>query len=881
MLGDLEEEFRQFRVPRTGWARATLWYWLQALTLSRSYHRHRGRRRNDPVDGGTDQPLGKARMTSIIHDTRYAVRTLRRSPGFAAVAIVTLALGIGVNTAIFSVINSVLLRPLPYADPDRLVVVGTEAAEMGDGNLTASSGEFRDFAERATTIDDVAAVWAIDANLTSGIEPERIRAVLTTWNLFTILGVSPMLGRDFTSQDAAGDIGYVAILSFDTWQRLFGGNPDVIGRAIRLDDDPITVIGVMPDGFEHPGESRIERVSAWVPFDLTAGNRFDNRTFRAFTVFGRLRDNATLEASRAEMRTIVDAMVAEHPDVYPPGARRTAGVESLFNRTVGDVRQSLLILFAAVGFVLLAACTNVANLLLIRGQARGRELAIRAALSGGRVRIIRQILTESLILALSGAALGLAIAMFSVQWLSDVAVTVLPRVPGISIDLRVLTFTLAVSAISSVMFGLFPAMQAANANPYDLLHEGRGTSQRRGMLRDALAVAQVAISLVLLVGAGLLAKSFARLVSADPGLVPERVLVLQTWLPIPNDPTNGRFMTIPQRAKFVDRSLEALLEIPAVSQAAMTSLLPFRGIAARGFRIEGGTGPGAVGAKDAEKRALPNAEFRQISPDYFEVLGIPLLAGREFSPEDDANHPLVAVVDQQMAELWFGGKAVGRRFFLGSGTAAWEIVGVVANVRDEALDVANRPHIYVNYRQSVGLNVAFVLKTAGIPETVVPAARSAIERVDRDQPIFAVSSMEDVIAGTVGQERLLMTLIGLFAFLALTLAAIGVYGVVAFTVRLRDREIGIRIALGADRRRVIALVLQGGVKVAAIGLALGLIGAASTSGILRGVLHDVGQLDPLVFVGVATVTGVVVLFASIIPARRAMRVDPINAMRAD
>lgn len=812
-------------------------------------------------------------MGELLRDIRFAVRVLRGSPTFALVAVLTISLGVGADTAIFSIVEAVLLRPLPYADADRLVVLGGQLRGVGTQDLTASAAEFRDYTDRANTLESLAAAWAIDANLTSGVEPERVRAQAATWNLFEVLGSTPILGRDFTAEDAAGEIGigYVAILSFDAWQRLFQGDPGAIGQTIRLDDDPMTVIGVMPRDFEHPGESQVDRTSLWVTVNVPPGSRFDRRSFRPFTLIGRLIEGASLESARAEFASIAADLRGEYPDFYPEESGWTVQVEPLRERIVGDVRAALLIVFTAVGLVLLAACANVATLLLARGQGRSRELAIRVALGGGRGRLVRQLLTESLVLGVAGGALGLGMALAGLRLLHGHLVTALPRagIPGLGISAFV--YALLVSLVACAAFGLFPALEASRLQPQELLREDRGGSRGQNRARNAMAAIQVAVSLVLVVGAGLLTRSLVYLLETDPGFDQDGVLVVQTWLPIPNDPAEGRFMTLPDRVGFVERVLDLYWANPAVTDAAMTSLLPLRGLQGREFLIDG--------EERTRGEALPSAEFRQVSPSYFKVMGIPLLQGRMFVDGDDANSPRVLVVDRRMADQFLDGNPIGRQLRFGPG-APWEVVGVVGDVRDEVLDAVDRPHIYVSFRQNVGLSISFVLKTVGEPEALAGFVRESVRRVDPDQPVFGVSTMGGVVAETLGRERLLATLFRMFAGLGLSLAAVGIYGVVAYAARQRRREIGIRLAMGASVEDVLRLVVRDALVVSGLGIAVGLMVAGATSGVLSTVLYGVDGLDPGAYAGAAAVSVAVAVSASLLPAWGATQVHPVESMRS-
>ncbi len=861
VLGDLDREFSQVRRPRDGRLRATLWYWFQVLSFTWTYAR--GRRSFSPG----------IVLSDLVQDVRQAVRGLRASPAFAATALVTLGLGIGANTAVFSVIHQVLLRPLPYPEADRLVAVGSDRRSFGDADLMAAGAEYRDIEERATSLEDIAAAWPIDANVAGGGEPERARVVLGSWNLFSVLRVRPALGRTFTPDDARGDIGYVGILSFRAWQQLFDGDPGILGRTLRLDDDPISIIGVMPEGFGQPGESPADPVSVWMPISFQAGNRFDLRGARNLTLVGRLRSGVSLESARADLSSVARTVAAEHPDAYPAQTGWTLRAEPLRDRIVGDARPMLLILMAAVGFVLLAACTNVAALLLARGRARSTEIAVRVALGGGRRRIFRQFLTESLVLSLLGAVVGLGIAGWGLTTLRGVAVEALPRAAGGGLSAPVLGFTALVSVLTTLAFGLLPAASASRSDPYQLLRSGRSVGGARVTARALLATSQVAVSVALLVGGGLLLKSFLGLTRGDPGFETDQVLAFQTWLPIPNDPSQGRFATAADRSRFAHRVLDALEEQGAIERAAVVSRLPFRGSAALPFRREEDP--------EVDPAALPTVEFRQASADYFEVMGIPLLEGRDLEDTDDADHVPVVVVDRSMAERWLGPDPIGQTIHLGGGAQGWQVVGVVGDVRDRPLDPAPRPHVYLSDRQSLTYGLSFVMRWRGSPGAAASAVRTAMNRVDPDQPIFGVATLEEALGESLARERLLGGLVGLFALVALALAALGIYGLTAYRVRQRRQEIGIRMALGAASRDVISLALGETVRIGVAGIALGLVAALMGAGLLRAALHGVDPIDPAILAAVAGLAALVSLVAGTVPARRAARVDPVETMRRE
>jgi putative ABC transport system permease protein len=709
----------------------------------------------------------------------------------------------------------------------------------------------------------------ISVNLTSETVPERIGLCAVTTNYFNVLGQPPAMGRTFHPDDAGGNVSYVVVISHDAWMRIFNGDPEVIGKTVRLDDDPITIIGVMPERFEHPGESGTDRISAWIAVDLIPEGRFDNRGFKPFTLIGRLAPGSSIEASRAEFTSIAAELRSEYPRFYPESSGWTVLVEPLFEQTVGEVRPALVILLVAVGLVLLTACANVASLLLTRGQGRAREIAIRTAIGAPRRRIIRQLLTETLLLVLLGCAGGLAVAAIGLRFLRAIALTALPRLGEFSLDGTVLGYALAVSLLTGLAFGLFPAFHASRSEPHGLLREGWHVGSRRKHVRGVLVSAQVALSLMLVVGAGLLTRSLFHLMDRDPGFNPESVLAVQTWLPIPNDPETGRFRNLPDRVGFADSVLRELNDNPAVTDAAITSMLPFRGLAGSTFRIEG--------EDRAEGEAAPVAQIRQVSPGYFSLMGIPLHRGRSFSDTDDADAPLVVVVDRRLADRWFAGDPIGRRVLFRD--QPLEIVGVVGNVREDALETEARPHIYINYRQSIGLNISFVLKTATAPELLAGYAREAVQRVDPDQPVFGVSPMVAVISEALSRERLLMTLLLVFAVASLALAAVGIYGVVAYALRQRYREIGLRMALGATPHGLLRMLLWEGMRVTAVGAIAGLVAAIFATGVLSAVLHGVDKLDPATFLVAMAVTTTVAIVASVVPAWSVLGMDPAKTLR--
>jgi putative ABC transport system permease protein len=817
-------------------------------------------------------------MTAFLKDMRYAVRTLWHTPAFTLIAVLTIAVGIGANTAIFSVVRTVLLSPLPFPQSEELVMVGGQLPGLGSQDLTASPAEFRDYRDQATSMDNLAATWIINVNVTSIEQPFRAQAVLSTSNLFTVLGQPPMLGRDFNEDDAGGDIGFVTILSYRAWQRYFNGDPAAIGQTIRVDDDPFEIIGVMPEGFTHPGESPTSPVDIWGVFDLLPGTRFDFRAFRPLNLIGRLGEGVTVASSEAEFQTIASALREEYPTVYPAESGWTVSVVPLLDRVVGDSKMALLLVFGSAGLVLLLACTNVANLLLTRGSFRSREIAIRSALGGGRTLIVQQFLAESVVLGLAGGAVGVALAVGGTAVIKDLALAYVPRLGTVSVDGPALVFALTVSILASILFGLLPAIRLSKSDSQSLLKEGAlGASVGKSALRKGLVVAEVTIAIILLAGSGLLIKSFDRLMSVDPGFQADSVMTFKTYLPFPNVPENGAYFTQQARITFFDEALRQLEATPQIKQAGLINQLPLRDQNGLPFGIEG---------LDVDPDAPPlTAEYRVISPNYFAVMGIPVLRGKAIDEFETVDTPLLSVVDEAFAEHYFPGQeAIGKRLRIGNNpNSPWrEIVGIVGNVRQHALDAQPRETIYSSYRQGgTGIDLTFVVQPNGTNEGVIPAGTAVIQGIDPELPMYAAVPMKQVVADTVALRRLLTLLLSLFAAVAAFLAALGIYGVQSYAVASRTREIGIRMALGARDASVMGMVLKEGLTLAGFGVVIGLAISAVLSRTLSSVLYQVQGIDPVVFAAVSVFTIGVTALATSVPARRATRVDPIVTMKSE
>ncbi|HYY55999.1 MAG TPA: ABC transporter permease [Pyrinomonadaceae bacterium] len=801
-------------------------------------------------------------MRTLIQDLRYGARMLVKNPGFALIAILALALGIGANSAIFTVVNAVLLKPLPYANADRIVWIEAVNPTQGIIRSNSSPPDFADWKNQSQVFEEMAAFVTGGAILSGGAGPERVPASFVTANFFLVLGVKPAMGREFRAEEDRPGAESVVVISHGLWQRRYGADPKVIGSQINTGGESATVIGVMPAGFEF-----IEPVDLWRPLAVDAGaERRDNRYLQ---VVARLKPGVSLEQAQSQLNTITERLGQAYVDT---NSNWSAKLTRLHDLVVEDVRPALLLLLGAVGFVLLITCANVANLLLARAAGRQKEIAVRSALGASRLRVVRQLLTESLLLSALGGGLGLLLSV----WLTDLLVSISPpgspRLDEVGLDGRVLGFTLLVTCLIGLLFGLAPALQASRLNLNEALKEGgRSFSEgwRRNRLRKALVVTEVALSLMLLVGAGLLIKSFVLLKETDPGFSPNNVLTMRIGLP--SSKYKGR-----QKAEFFQRLTEQVSTLPGVESAGATLSLPLGGSSlsvGRSFIPEG---------RPLTPAESMNAAYFVATPGYFRTMKIPLASGRTFTERDTSDATQVIVVNETLARRVFPGEsAVGKRIRVWRDEDfAREIIGVVGDTKAYALDDEPGPQMYVPHAQDPGWGgMSLVVRTTTQPTALTSAVRAAVLSIDKDQPVFNIKTMEDVAAASVANRRVSMFLLSVFAGLALLLAALGVYGVISYSIAQRTHEIGLRMALGARRSDVLKLILKQGMGLVLVGVGVGLVAAFLLTRVMASLLYEVSATDPLTFTAVALILSAVALVACLIPARRAMRVDPMVALR--
>ncbi|HKP88091.1 MAG TPA: ABC transporter permease [Blastocatellia bacterium] len=810
-------------------------------------------------------------MDTLLQDLRYGFRMLAKKPGFTLVAVVALALGIGANTAIFSVVNTVLLRPLPYKSPDQLMIVWEDGTRYGFPKDTPAPANFIDWRDQNQVFESMAAIADQTFNLTGTGEPEKIEGQRVSATFFPMFGVDPMLGRWFLPEEDQPGAGRTVIMNYGLWQRRFGSDPDIVGKPVTLNGQPYTVVGVMPKEFRFPDPYQIstEETALYVPLAFSS-EEASNRGGHYLIVYARAKAGVTRQQAQAEMDTIAARLEQQYPDT---NMSLGATVVTLHEQIVGDIKPALLILLGIVGLVLLIACANVANLLLARAIARQKETAIRTALGASRKRLVSQFLTESVLLAALGGVAGLLLALYGLKLLEALIPPNLSQAKGISIDATVLGFTFLVSLLTGVVFGLVPALQASRPNLNETLKEGgKGTSGGgRSRLRNVLVISEVALALVPLIGAGLLINSFLKLRSVDPGFNPDNLLTMNVVLP------RSKYTDQARRTAFYDELLQRVESLPGVESAGVITNLPltFKGNN-NGVTIEGRPEP--------PPDQVPIVITRTISPSYFHTMGIALLKGREFNRQDAQDAPGAVVVSEATARsFWPGEDAIGKRIKLGgyNSDEPWlSVVGVVKDVRQFELDIDPKPQIYLPYSQILYLAPRdLVVRTTGDPLSLAAAVRGEVWAIDKDQPVSNISTMSQIMSRSVARQRFNTLLFGLFAGVALALAAVGIYGVMSYSVTQRTHEIGIRMALGANPGNVLRLVVGQGLKLVAAGVAIGLAFAFALTRLMESLLFGVSATDPATFALISLALVAVALFASYIPARRATKVDPMVALR--
>jgi len=798
----------------------------------------------------------------MFSDLRYAFRQLVKNPGFASVAILTLALGIGACTAIFSVVNGVLLRPLDFPQPDRIVVIReTNLPQFPE--FSVSPPNYLDWAKQTKSWQYLAAYSGAQVNLTGEGEPQRLVSVKATAHYFDVYQIKPVLGRTFIPEEDAPGKDHVVVLSHAFWQRVFGSEPNVLGRAIQLNGEPYTVIGVAPPHF---GEA--SKVDTWVPMgfkpDETAA---DARGGHYLNVVGRLRASVNIASARAELELLAAQLARQYPD---SNLGWGVTMSPILDYSVRDVRPILYTLLGGVGCVLLIACANIANLLLARATARHRELSIRTALGASRARLVRQLLTESILLGLAGGAAGLLLARYGLDLLLALAPSNLPRTNDIHLDASVLIFSLALSALTGVIFGIAPALLAAHTDVQEGLKQGaRGSTDGRGRLRGALVVVEVAFALVLLGGAGLLARSFMRLTHVDPGFAPEHATVLRLALP------EKKYEKSEQQLAFADALLSRLRVLPGVQAAGLTHSLPLISDWVLGFKIEG--------RPEVRPADLPNTNYYSVTPDYFPAMGIRLIRGRLFNQHDDARAPRVAIINETLARQFFPNEdPIGKRILVTNGPDVWrQIVGIVGDIKQYGVDKETTSQTYEPYAQYPFRSLNVVLRTSDSGSVLAGALRPAVYAIDKDQPVGAIQPLEEILGATIAKQRFAMLLLIVFSSVALVIAAVGIYGVMAYSVVQRTGEFGIRMALGAQRSDVLRLVLSYAGKLVSLGLVIGLGATFAASRLMGSMLFQTNVHDPLTFSLTTLLLAAVAIAACLLPARRATRVNPIEALRTE
>jgi predicted permease len=823
-------------------------------------------------------------MTTLFQDMRYGLRLLWKSPGFTIVAVLSLALGVGANTAIFSIVNAVLLRSLPFSHPDRLVKIVANNRGVGAQDIGLSVPELDDLRTRAGVFDQVTATLGGPTNLTGGERPQHLEILEVSPNYFSMLGTSAHIGRVFGPVDEAQGFAEAIVISDSLWARGFGRNPGVLGRKMQLDNDPYTIVGVLPPGFRHPGRTAATDVEIWI----TAGFRADpfpkpDRSLRVLPgAIGLLKPGISRKQAQSRLNAFAAQLRAEYATDYPAGSGWSIEVEPLQESLVGNVRPMLLVLMGAVALIILLASVNVANLLLARASGRQQEMAVRLAMGASRARMIRQLLTESMMLSLVSGVVGVLTAIAALHFVQFLPARI-PRLAEVQVDWTVLSFALLVSLLVGLGFGLVPALQSSKAEIAVAIREGArgsGTSGKTSRLRGLLIASESALAVVLMVGAGLLLRTFWGLLQENPGFNPSRIVAANLYLPVPNNPDMDRYAKPEILNSFVREAVRRVRAIPGVDLASMTTDLPVTHSPRRR--------PVNIEDRPDESGKGLFSEITSVTPEYFKVLQASLVRGRYFAEDDDTGKQPVAIVDESTARTyWPDRDPIGRRLSIrnisGAANPPWcTVVGVIKNIKSDGLDQSGAPNIYrpiYQFRGFRSLSLSVAVRTSLPATSLEPLIRREIQAVDPDLPVFNVRTMNEVIDGSLASRRFSAELVGVFAVVALLLASVGIYGLLAYMVGQRSHEIGVRMALGALPSSIGKMIVSRGVGLAGIGVGVGLILSGIMAPLISSLLYGVRPIDPEVFIAVPLILMVVVLLASYIPARRAARVSPIIALR--
>ncbi len=823
-------------------------------------------------------------MFSIVQDLRYALRMLLKSPGFTMVAVLTLALGIGANVASFSVVYGVLLRPLPFSHPEQLVRVYDDLRGPNEQDVGMSVPELWDLQDRSGVFQDISAVAPGSSAVGGGDRTVRAESLITSPDYFKLLGAKPELGRVYTQQDAAPGFMEPVVISYGFWRSYYGSDPNILGRKMRLDKDLYTIVGVMPPGFRHPGPTLDTDVEVWVatgfnglPFPVPPAR--GQRMLPA--AIGRLKPGLTVAQAQTQLDAYVSQLSRQYPTEYPAAAAWALRLVPVKEDLVGPQRTELLILFGAVGLVLLIACVNIANLLLARASGRRREIAIRLALGASRTRLVGQLLTESTLLSLISGVLAVFVVLFLKNAIVSLAPADIPRLNEVDVSAGVFFFAFLISIFTGVLFGLVPALQAANPNHVENLREGgrgSGAGRRHTRVSRVLAVSEIALSIVLLAGAGLLFRSFWRVLQVRPGFNPAHLATVQIWIPISSNPATDPYFIEEKRADFLLEVSRRISTLPTVESASISGndTLPMNsGRNYSQFSIQG---------RPTESERNPIADIAVVDSQYFRTMEVPLIDGRNFTSLDTYKTQPVAVIDQALArQYWQNESPLGQqvKFGFGRGVNGVTIVGVVGDIKSDGFEAPSVPHIYVSMGQFAPVNAVVFLRSRTDAEHLGEAVRREVESFDPNVPVHSISSMDQIIARSVADRRFALELLGVFAVVALLLAAVGIYGVMSYSVSQRTHEVGIRLALGAQRLDILRMALGEGMWIVAIGLGAGLAGAAIVTRVFQSMLFGVSPGDPATFVSASVILAGVALFACYLPAKRATRVDPLVALREE